>query len=79
MKAGYVLNMERNPRVHPKVRDGLRSRGHTGTAHLFPTTIRMSANAGWLLTFQAAQRMRERCAFSGRNSSVFGLIWMAGL
>lgn len=36
MKAGYVLNMERNPRVHPKVRDGLRSRWHTGTAHLFP-------------------------------------------
>jgi deazaflavin-dependent oxidoreductase (nitroreductase family) len=34
MKAGYVLNMERNPRVRLKLRDGLRSRWHTGTAHL---------------------------------------------
>jgi deazaflavin-dependent oxidoreductase (nitroreductase family) len=36
MKAGYVLNMERNPRVRLKVRDGLRSRWHMGTAHLLP-------------------------------------------
>jgi len=36
MKARYVLNMERNPRVRLKVRDGLRSRWHTGTAHLLP-------------------------------------------
>ncbi|HYW38527.1 MAG TPA: nitroreductase/quinone reductase family protein [Terriglobales bacterium] len=34
MKAGYVLNMERNLRVRLKLRDGLRSRWHTGTAHL---------------------------------------------
>jgi deazaflavin-dependent oxidoreductase (nitroreductase family) len=34
MKAGYVLNMERNPRVRLKLRDGLRFRWHTGTAHL---------------------------------------------
>ena len=34
MKAGYVLNMERNPRVRLKLRDGLRSRWHAGTAHL---------------------------------------------
>jgi len=34
MKAGYVLNMERNPRVRLKLRDGLRSRWHTGAAHL---------------------------------------------
>ena len=34
MKAGYVLNMERNPCVRLKLRDGLRSRWHTGTAHL---------------------------------------------
>src|SRR5882672_2365428 len=39
--------------------------------------IRVSANAGWLLTCQAAQGMREQCAFSGRNSSRFELIWMA--
>jgi deazaflavin-dependent oxidoreductase (nitroreductase family) len=34
MKAGYVLNRERNPRVRLKLRDGLRTRWHTGTAHL---------------------------------------------
>ena len=34
MKAGYVRNIERNPRVRLKLRDGLRIRWHTGTAHL---------------------------------------------
>jgi deazaflavin-dependent oxidoreductase (nitroreductase family) len=34
MKAGYVLNMERNPRVRLKLRDSLRFRWHTGTAYL---------------------------------------------
>jgi deazaflavin-dependent oxidoreductase (nitroreductase family) len=33
-KAGYVLNIKRNPRVRLKLRDGLRARWHTGTAHL---------------------------------------------
>jgi deazaflavin-dependent oxidoreductase (nitroreductase family) len=36
MKAGYVLNVQRNPRVRLKLRDGLRARWHTGTAHLLP-------------------------------------------
>lgn len=35
-KAGYVLNIAHNPRVRLKLRDGLRSRWHSGTAHLFP-------------------------------------------
>ena len=35
-KAGYVLNMERNPRVRLKLRDGLRTRWHMGTAHVLP-------------------------------------------
>jgi len=34
MKAGYVLNIEHNPRVRLKLRDGLRARWHTGTAHV---------------------------------------------
>ena len=34
MKAGYVRNIERNPHVCLKLRDGLRTRWHTGTAHL---------------------------------------------
>ena len=37
LKAGYVRNMQRNPRVRVKVRDrGLRSRWRSGTAHLVP-------------------------------------------
>jgi deazaflavin-dependent oxidoreductase (nitroreductase family) len=34
MKAGYVLNMAHNPLVRVKLRDGLRVRWHTGSAHL---------------------------------------------
>jgi deazaflavin-dependent oxidoreductase (nitroreductase family) len=36
MKSGYILNMGGNPRVRLKLRDGLRGRWHTGTAHLLP-------------------------------------------
>jgi len=35
-KAGYVRNIEQNPRVRIKLRDGFRARWHTGTAHLLP-------------------------------------------
>jgi F420H(2)-dependent quinone reductase len=34
MKAGYVRNIERDPRVRLKLREGFRTRWHTGTAHL---------------------------------------------
>jgi hypothetical protein len=34
MKAGYVRNIERDPHVRLKLRDGLRTRWYTGTAHL---------------------------------------------
>jgi hypothetical protein len=33
-KAGYVRNIEANPRVRLKLREGFRSRWHTGTAHI---------------------------------------------
>jgi deazaflavin-dependent oxidoreductase (nitroreductase family) len=37
LRAGYVRNIQRNPRVRIKVRDGaIRSRWRTGTAHLLP-------------------------------------------
>ena len=36
MKAGYVRNISRNPQVRLKLRDGLKLRWHTGTAHLLP-------------------------------------------
>jgi len=36
MKAGYVLNIGRTPRVRLKLRDGLRARWHEGIAYLLP-------------------------------------------
>ena len=36
MKAGYVRNIERDPRVRLKLRERFRTRWHTGTAHLLP-------------------------------------------
>jgi deazaflavin-dependent oxidoreductase (nitroreductase family) len=33
-QAGYVRNIAHDPRVRVKVREGLRTRWHTGTAHL---------------------------------------------
>ena len=35
-KAGYVRNIERDRHVRLKLREGLRYRWHTGTAHLLP-------------------------------------------
>jgi deazaflavin-dependent oxidoreductase (nitroreductase family) len=34
MQAGYVRNIERDPRVRMKLRKGFRTRWYTGTAHL---------------------------------------------
>jgi len=35
-KAGYVRNLEANPRVRLKLREGFRARWHAGTAHILP-------------------------------------------
>jgi len=35
-KAGYIRNIESNPRVRLKLRDGLRMRWYSGTAHVLP-------------------------------------------
>jgi deazaflavin-dependent oxidoreductase (nitroreductase family) len=35
-RAGYVRNIEASPRVRVRVREGLRPRWRTGTAHLMP-------------------------------------------
>ena len=35
-KAGYVRNLEHDSRVRLKLRQGLRAKWHTGTAHLLP-------------------------------------------
>ena len=34
MKAGYIRNLVRHPRVRVKLREGLRARWYTGTAHV---------------------------------------------
>jgi hypothetical protein len=34
MKAGYVRNIERDPRVRMKLREGLKYHWHTGTKHV---------------------------------------------
>jgi len=39
------------------------------------TMIHVNVNAGWRLNCQAVRGIRERCVSSGRNSSVFELIW----
>src|SRR6266436_8023937 len=36
MKAGYVRNLVRHPRVRLKLREGLGAHWHTGTAHVLP-------------------------------------------
>jgi len=36
MKAGYVRNIEHDPHVRLKLREGFKIRWHTGTAHLLP-------------------------------------------
>ena len=36
MNAGYVRNIEHDPHVRLKLSGGLRTRWHTGTAHLLP-------------------------------------------
>jgi deazaflavin-dependent oxidoreductase (nitroreductase family) len=36
MKAGYVRNLVRHPRVRVKLRKGLGAQWHTGTAHVLP-------------------------------------------
>jgi deazaflavin-dependent oxidoreductase (nitroreductase family) len=35
-KAGYIRNIAHNPRVRLKLRDGVRARWYSGTAHLLP-------------------------------------------
>jgi deazaflavin-dependent oxidoreductase (nitroreductase family) len=35
-RAGYIHNIESNPRVRVKLRHGLRMQWHSGTAHLLP-------------------------------------------
>ena len=62
IKAGYVRNIERDPHVRLKLREGLRYHWHTALRTYSPTTIHASANAGWRVKCREVPGMRERCA-----------------
>src|SRR2546425_6130733 len=63
MKAGYVRNVASNPQVRLKMRDGLRARWYTGTAHLLSDD---DPRERQLITCRGAPGMRLPCAFWGR-------------
>jgi deazaflavin-dependent oxidoreductase (nitroreductase family) len=74
-KAGYVRNIERDPHVRLKVREGLRYRWHTGTAHLLPdddprerqcwlaTHLPSSAGNAWAVRLFGTQLLPIRIDF----------------
>ena len=78
-KAGYVRNIERDPHVRLKLRQGLRYRWPRALRTCSLKIIRVSGNAGWRRICLAAPGMRERCDSLGRNSSPFELIWIPNL
>ena len=49
MKSGYVQNIARSPRIRLKLREGLRMRWHTGTAHILSDDDPMERQR-WLAT-----------------------------
>jgi hypothetical protein len=75
MKAGYVRNIERDPRVRMKLRKGLKYHWHTGTAHVLSDDDPPERQRWRQLNCRAAPGMQGRYGFSGRNSSPFELIW----
>jgi deazaflavin-dependent oxidoreductase (nitroreductase family) len=50
MNAGYVRNIEHDPYVRLKLREGLRYPGTRALHMCSPTTIHASANAGWVIS-----------------------------
>jgi hypothetical protein len=77
MKAGYVRNLVRHPRVRLKVRDGLRARWHTGTAQVLSDDDARERQR-WLAGRRpsTARECGCRCDASGRTCSQCGRIWM---
>src|SRR5215831_4710693 len=72
-KAGYVRNIERDPHVRLKLREGLKYRWHAPRRICFRTTTLVSANSGWRLNRRAARGMHEQCASSERNCSLIAV------
>ena len=78
MKTGYVRNIEHDPHLRLKLREGLRYHWHPGTAQLLSDDDPRERQL-WLsiiISCQAVQATHGRFASSGRNSSVFELNWM---
>ena len=76
-KAGYVRNIEHDPHVRLKLRQGLRYHWHRGTARLLPDDDPRERQH-WLATqLPSTTEMREQCDSSEHNSSPSALIWMA--
>jgi hypothetical protein len=75
VKAGYVRNIERDPHVRLRLREGLRYHWHAGTGHLLPDDDPRERQR-WLANQLPSSAGNARAvACSGRNSSVFELIW----
>ena len=75
VKAGYVRNIQTNPRVRLKLREGVRVRWHNGTAHLLPEDDpreRQRWLAGQLPSSAANARIVR---LLGRDCLRCGLIW----
>ena len=77
VKAGYVRNIQTNPRVRLKLREGVRFAGITARHICSRKMIPGSASGGLLLNCRAALRMRGSCAYLARDCLRCGLIWMA--
>ena len=59
LKAGYVRNIAKNPRVRVKLREGFRSRWHSGTATLLPNDDPRERQR-WLSQQVPRQRLKRR-------------------
>src|SRR6266566_2251911 len=77
MRADYVRNIQTNPRVRLKLREGVRFAGITARHICSRKMIPGSASGGLLLNCRAALRMQASCASLELNCLRCGLIWMA--
>jgi len=73
VKAGYVRNIQTNPRIRLKLREGVRARWYNGTATMM---MRASGSGGLRVSCLRAPRMRGSCAYLARDCLRCGLIWM---
>jgi len=78
MNAGYVRNIEQNPHVRLKLRNGLRYRWHTGTAHLL-TDDDPRERHFWLATQLPSSAGNVRAGTPVRNATSQHSNWLGCL